>query len=161
MNIAHYLHQILIGSLNRWHINIITKRGNLSRNKIWYCTTQSKGISRAFDQVYWISQLGVCQYSRVICQNLFALQALVIKEQNMQLIKGALIFVLVVLVGLHLIFPKRPHVRLALCICLSIGLFFTGMHGVIYGILLTFLEIIVNKILQIFSSESTSNILDI
>ena len=71
---------------------------------------------------------------------------------------GVAIFVLVVLVGLHLILPKWPKVRIILCICLGVGLCFTGtLHGVSFAIMLVFGEIIVNKIIGFMSKTSTDD----
>lgn len=68
----------------------------------------------------------------------------------MELVGGIGVFVILIIGGLHAMLPKYPNVRLVLCICLAVGLCFTGtMHGVLLAIGLVFVEAIVNKVISL------------
>lgn len=67
----------------------------------------------------------------------------------MKLMGGIGIFVMVILIGLHFLMPKKTKTRLMICIALSILFCSTGtLHGVFTGIALFLLELILNKLIN-------------
>ena len=73
----------------------------------------------------------------------------------MELVGGIGVFVLLIVGGLHAMVPQNSNLRLGICICLAVGLCFTGtMHGVLLAIGLIFVEMIVNKVISFWKNIS-------
>ena len=73
----------------------------------------------------------------------------------MELVGGIGVFVLLIVGGLHARVPQNSNLRLGICICLAVGLCFTGtMHGVLLAIGLIFVEMIVNKVISFWKNIS-------
>ena len=73
----------------------------------------------------------------------------------MELVGGIGVFVLLIVGGLHAMVPQNSKLRLGICICLAVGLCFTGtMHGVLLAIGLIFVEMIVNKVISLWKNIS-------
>lgn len=73
----------------------------------------------------------------------------------MELVGGIGVFVLLIVGGLHAMVRQNSKLRLGICICLSMGLCFTGtMHGVLLAIGLIFVEIIVNRVISFWKNIS-------
>jgi len=73
----------------------------------------------------------------------------------MELVGGIGIFVLLIVGGLHAMLPHSDKMRLCICICLAVGLCFTGtMHGVLLAIGIVFAEMIVSKIISFWKNLS-------
>lgn len=73
----------------------------------------------------------------------------------MELVGGIGVFVLLIVGGLHAMVPQNSKLRLSICICLAVGLCFTGtMHGVLLAMGLIFVEMIVNKVISFWKNIS-------